>query len=148
MYSERIRLDDLQFERGKYTGTSAYARAKQGQVILNELRAERLAGSGVEFHATHPGWARTEGVSNSLPTFNIIMQPLLCSPEQGADTIVWLAADPDSARSSGRFWFDRREVPTHMLESTKETRVERDALWSGLVEITGADLPTGVEGVA
>ena len=148
MYSERIRPEDLQFEQGKYTGTAAYARAKRGQVILNELWSERLAGRGVTFHAMHPGWARTEGVSNSLPTFNLIMQPLLRTPEQGADTIVWLAAAPDPARSSGRFWFDRREVPTHMLESTKETRAEREALWSNLVEITGADLPAGVEGAA
>ena len=146
MYSERIRPDDLQFEKGTYTGTAAYARAKRGQVILNELWAERLAGSGVTFHAMHPGWARTEGVSNSLPTFNLIMQPLLRTPEQGADTIVWLAASPDPIRSSGRFWFDRREVPTHMLESTKESQAERDALWAGLVEITGADLPAGVKG--
>ena len=148
MYSERIRPDDLQFEQGTYTGTAAYARAKRGQVILNELWAERLAGSGVTFHAMHPGWARTEGVSNSLPTFNLIMQPLLRTPEQGADTIVWLATAPGPEQSSGRFWFDRREVPTHMLESTKETPAEREALWSSLVEVTGADLPAGVEGAA
>ena len=33
-----------------------------------------------------------------------------------------------------------------MLESTKESQAERDALWAGLVEITGADLPAGVKG--
>ncbi len=146
MYSERIRPDDLQFEQGTYSGTAAYARAKRGQVILNELWAERLAGSGVTFHAMHPGWARTDGVANSLPTFNLIMQPLLRTPEQGADTIVWLAASREAGETSGRFWFDRREVPTHMLDSTKETQAERDALWSSLVEITGVDLAAGVEG--
>ena len=44
---ERIRPDDLQYERGVYRGASAYARTKRGQVVLTEMWAERLAGSGV-----------------------------------------------------------------------------------------------------
>lgn len=145
MYSERIRPDDLQYEHDTYTGTAAYARAKRGQVILTEMWAARMAGTGVIFHAMHPGWARTGGVANSLPTFNLVMGSLLRTAEQGADTIVWLAASPEPAGTTGRFWFDRREAPTHMLDSTKETQADRDALWSGLVEMTGADLPAGVE---
>ncbi len=148
MYSERIRPDDLEFEQGSYTGTAAYARAKRGQVILTEMWAEKLGGSGVIFHSMHPGWARTEGVSNSLPTFNLVMGPLLRSPEQGADTIVWLAASDDAAQTTGKFWFDRKEASTHMLESTKETQSERDELWSRLVEITGADLPSPIGQIA
>lgn len=145
MYSERIRPDDLQFEHGTYTGTTAYARAKRGQVVLTEMWAERMAGTDVVFHAMHPGWARTDGVANSLPTFNLVMTPLLRTAHQGADTILWLAATPEPAKTTGRFWFDRREAPTHMLESTKETQEERDALWSALVSLTGVDLPAGVE---
>lgn len=145
MYSERIRPDDLQFEQGTYTGTAAYARAKRGQVILTEMWADRMAGTGVTFHAMHPGWARTEGVANSLPTFNLVMSPLLRTAEQGADTVVWLATAPEPAETTGRFWFDRREAPTHMLESTRETQSEREALWAGLVSLTGVDLPARAE---
>lgn len=148
MYSERIRPDDLEFSQGSYTGTAAYARAKRGQVILTEIWAEKLRGSGVIFHSMHPGWARTDGVSNSLPTFNLVMSPLLRSPEQGADTIVWLAASDDAAKTTGKFWFDRKEASTHMLESTKETQSERDELWSRLVEITGADLASPIGRIA
>ncbi len=144
MYSERIRPDDLEFEHGTYTGTAAYARAKRGQVILTEMWADRLEGSGVSFHSMHPGWARTDGVANSLPTFNLMMSPLLRSPEQGADTVIWLAASHEPAETTGKFWFDRKEAPTHMLESTKETQAERDELWLRLVEITDADLPTPI----
>lgn len=141
MYSQRIRPDDLQFETGNYTGTAAYARAKRGQVILTEMWAERLRGKGVVVHAMHPGWAGTEGVATSLPTFNLVMKPLLRTPEQGADTIVWLAAAEDAARSTGRLWFDRSQVPKHMTESTKESQQDRENLWSQLVELTGADFP-------
>ena len=148
MYSEKIRPEDLEFQEGTYTGTAAYARAKRGQVILTEMWADRLEGTGVTVHSMHPGWARTEGVADSLPTFDLLMKPFLRTPEQGADTIVWLAAAGEPETRTGRFWFDREEAPTHMLESTKETQADRDALWGGLVELTGVDFPAEVAGRA
>lgn len=140
MYSERIRPDDLQFETGSYTGTASYARTKRGQVILTELWAERLRDAGVVVHSMHPGWAKTAGVATSLPLFNKLMNPLLRTPEQGADTIVWLASSPEVAESTGTFWFDRRVAPTHILESTREGETDRKELWDRLVEVTGSDL--------
>lgn len=140
MYSERARPEDLQYERGEYHGATAYARTKRGQVILTEMWAERLAGSGVVVHAMHPGWAGTAGLEQSLPTFNRLMKPLLRTTEQGADTIVWLAAAKEPAESTGRFWFDRRVAPTHLTESTREAPGDREALWSALVELTGSHL--------
>ncbi|MFP3913443.1 MAG: SDR family NAD(P)-dependent oxidoreductase [Actinomycetota bacterium] len=140
MYAERIRPDDLHFERGRYRGTVAYARAKRGQVILTEMWAERLAPHGVVVHAMHPGWAETGGVAGALPTFDRLMGPLLRSAQQGADTMVWLAADPAPAASNGKLWFDRRQVPTHLVSSTRESPEEREALWKELVALTGQDL--------
>lgn len=136
MYAERIRPDGLQYERGTYRGSVAYARTKRGQVVLTERWAEKLAGSGVVVHAMHPGWVKTAGVAESLPTFNLVMKPFLRTVEQGADTMVWLAAAEEPTRSSGEFWFDRRVVPTHLLEKTRETPEERDALWDRLEELT------------
>lgn len=140
MYSERIRPDDLQFERREYGGAKAYAHAKRGQVILTEMWAQRLEGTGVTVHAMHPGWARTPGVERSIPTFNAIMKPLLRTPAQGADTIVWLAAAEEPAATSGELWFDRRPVAKHFLDRTRETPEDRHALWAALVELTGSDL--------
>jgi hypothetical protein len=64
------------------------------------------------------------------------MKPLLRSVAQGADTMVWLGADPEPARTSGGFWFDRRPAPTHLVERTRETRAERELLWERLEELT------------
>ncbi|GIU92133.1 MAG: short-chain dehydrogenase [Acidimicrobiia bacterium] len=140
MYAERIRPDDLQSERGRYRGAVTYARTKRGQVILTEMWAHRLAGTGVTVHAMHPGWARTSGVARSLPMFNRLMGPLLRTPEQGADTIVWLASSPEAAESSGLLWFDRQPVPTHLRKATRETESDRRKLWQALVELTDCDL--------
>ena len=135
MYGQRIRPDDLQFERGEYGGAAAYARAKRGQVILTEVWAERLAADGVVVHAMHPGWADTPGVEESLPRFRWLMKPFLRSPEQGADTIVWLAAAAEPLTTTGEFWLDRKPQPKHLVDGTKETPSEREALVAGLEEL-------------
>jgi len=141
MYSERIRPRDLQFESREYGGAAAYAHAKRGQVILTEMWARRLRGTGVSVHAMHPGWASTPGLERSLPKFNTLMKPFLRTPEQGADTVVWLAAADEPATTSGELWFDRRIVAKHFVDKTRESQEDRDALWEALVELTGSDMP-------
>lgn len=143
MYAERLRADDLQFEDEDYKGTTAYARVKRGQVVLTGMWADRLEGTGVSVHAMHPGWAKTEGVAESLPTFNRLMKPLLRTPEDGADTIVWLAASREPARTSGFLWFDRERVEEHLSARTRETETERKEFWAALVALTNSDFPEG-----
>lgn len=141
MYSERIRPRDLQFERGEYKGSAAYARSKRGQVILTKMWADRFAETGVVVHAMHPGWAKTAGVADSLPTFNKLMSPFLRTPDQGADTIVWLAAADEPSQSSGLLWFDRAPVDEHLFDRTRESEADREQLWTGLSDLTESDFP-------
>ena len=137
MYTERIRVDELQTERLEFDGPAVYARTKRAQVILTELLGERLAGTGVVVHAMHPGWADTPGVQTGLPRFHAVTKPLLRSAEQGADTIVWLGAADEPAHSTGGFWHDRRLRPTHRMSSTRETPADRTALWDACERLSG-----------
>jgi hypothetical protein len=50
---------------------------------------------------------------------------LLRTPDEGADTITWLAASPVAGRTSGFFWLDRKPRATHLLPGTRETATER-----------------------
>ncbi len=138
MYTQKLDVDDLQFERKPYNGVTAYAQAKRAQVILTELWADKLAGSGVTVNAMHPGWADTPGVRASLPTFRRWTRRILRTPEQGADTIVWLAVAESVAGISGRFWFDRRERGTHLLPRTRGSARDRERLWDECVRLTGS----------
>ena len=137
MYTQKLRVDDLQSERGDFDGPKVYARTKRAEVMLTEIWAEQLAGTGVVVHAMHPGWADTPGVQSSLPRFYELTRPLLRTPAQGADTIVWLGAATEPGRSSGRFWHDRRPRPTHVLPCTKETPRERERLLAECVRLSG-----------
>jgi NAD(P)-dependent dehydrogenase (short-subunit alcohol dehydrogenase family) len=129
MYAERLSVDDLEMGPADYEGARAYARAKRAQVELTAEWAVR-GPSSVAFHALHPGWADTPGVVAGLPRFHQLTRPILRSPEEGADTLVWLAAEPvDVLGSSGGFWLDRRRRATTKVPWTHTPAGERARLW-------------------
>ncbi len=135
MYSQKIKVNDLQSQRGSYSGSVAYARAKRGLMILTEEWAEIWGDSGIVVNAMHPGWADTPGVETALPGFYRVTKRLLRTPEEGADTAVWLAASTEAARVSGKFWLDREQHPSHLSGRTQETADERHQLLKTLEEL-------------
>ncbi len=145
MYTAGLTVSKLQMTEEQYGGSEQYARAKRAQVTLNEMWAQRIPADEVVFHALHPGWADTPGVEASLPTFRKIVGPLLRSSEQGADTMVWLAADDtEPLQTTGEFWLDRRIRSIHKIGKTRSTDTpeRRAELWNWCVEHSGADVET------
>lgn len=132
MYSQRIDVDDLQSRNGRYSGAVAYARAKRGLMILTEEWAEKWRADGIAVNAMHPGWADTPGVESSLPAFYRSTRAALRSPEEGADTIVWLGAATEAGKVTGKFWLDREQHPSHVFRHTRETPEERRRLLEAL----------------
>jgi dehydrogenase/reductase SDR family member 12 len=145
MYTQRLHVDDLQMAGERFDGPVAYARTKRIEVILTELWAERLENTGVVVHAMHPGWADTPGLAASLPRFYRLTRQLLRTPQEGADTIVWLGASSEPARSSGEFWHDRRRRPTHRVPWTRESAQERERLWAECERLSAEVDPTARE---
>ncbi|MGZ4149276.1 MAG: SDR family NAD(P)-dependent oxidoreductase [Actinomycetota bacterium] len=142
MYAQPLHLDDLQMQHEPYRGAVAYARAKRAQVVLTRLWARKHRGTSIVFHAMHPGWAQTPGLEASLPRFRRLIGPLVRTPEQGADTIVWLSASPEGADSSGRLWLDRRPRPFDKLPGTRVSAAEAAGLWEACERMTS---PAGGE---
>ena len=141
MYSQKLVLDDLQSTAEPYSGPRAYARAKRAQVVLVREWARRLRGTGVTINAMHPGWADTPGLAETLPAFYRAMRPVLRTPAQGADTIVWLAADPAAAAVSGALYLDRRPRPFDRIPRTRLSAADRRHLWDMVVSLSGAPDP-------
>jgi dehydrogenase/reductase SDR family protein 12 len=147
MYAQRLN-DDLQNERGSFNATAVYARSKRAQVVLSEMGARRLEGSGVVVHSMHPGWVDTPGLRDSLPGFHRFTRRLLRAPAQGADTIVWLGAAPQPAEVTGGFWFDRARRPTHLVPWTRESEADRERLWTEVTALSsGSPASTAAPGV-
>jgi len=146
MYLQRLSLDDLRWERRRYDGVVAYAQTKRMQVVLASRWAMRFAGSGVEVHSMHPGWADTGAVRTSLPRFHRVMEPLLRDAEGGADTVIWLAVNPRLPGPSGSFWFDRRRRWAHLLPWTAEWPGEAERLARLCDELTAAPAASAGQG--
>ena len=91
MYTQPFDLARLEMPPAEYRGTTAYARAKRAQVVLSHEWARRWGADGVASYAAHPGWVDTPGLASGLPSF-AKLGPLLRTPAQGADTVVWLAS--------------------------------------------------------
>ena len=143
MYTQAFDLASLEMGSYGYDGTVAYARAKRAQLVLMHEWNRRMGDLGVSFHAMHPGWTDTPGIRRGLPGFAHVMGPLLRTPDQGADTAVWLASTPVGVESTGRFWLDRRprwehKVPWTRL-STHEFFEAGAALWARCASLTGWD---------
>lgn len=136
MYAQRLRDDDPEYLDGRYSPTTAYARSKRAQVELLPLLQRRWATARLDVHATHPGWADTPGVAESLPGFRRLTGPLLRDAAGGADTTVWLSAVEPPPRG-GQLWHDRRPRPTQLLPTTRTGAVERERLWAWVAEQTG-----------
>jgi NAD(P)-dependent dehydrogenase (short-subunit alcohol dehydrogenase family) len=143
MYTQALPLDDLGYTSGTFSGPRAYARAKRAQTALVREWARRLAaaGSDLTVNAMHPGWADTPGVEASLPGFYRFMRPLLRTPTEGADTIVWLAADPAAGAMRGRLFLDRRPRPFDRIPATRLTVADRRRLWDLVVGLSGGPDP-------
>ncbi len=127
MYTQPLVVSRLEMGPDDYSGTTAYARAKRGQVVLAGLLAEEWGDHPV-VHAMHPGWAATPGVTAGLPVFDTVMGPILRSAEEAADTMVWLATADEPATSSGDFWHDRRRRRTVYLPRTATADRQRTRL--------------------
>ena len=78
---------------------AAYGISKSCLNTLTQLAAQAL-GNKVDVSAVCPGWVRTDMGGSSASR----------SPEQGADTIVWLATTEEKIQS-GKFYRDRKVIP-------------------------------------
>ncbi|XP_022103288.1 dehydrogenase/reductase SDR family member 12-like [Acanthaster planci] len=129
MYTQKLSLSDMQCERvSNFDGTMVYAQNKRQQVVMTEMWAK--SHPAVHFSVMHPGWADTPAVRTSMPGFHRQFKNRLRSPEQGADTLVWLsAARAVLQQPSGQFYLDRKPVAKHLSFAwTKSSDAEKEKL--------------------
>lgn len=108
-------------DSSSYKAIQTYAYAKRMQVELAEIWAVNLAGKNCLAFSMHPGFVNTRVLEEGIPLFTKIMRPLLRTPEQGADTLVYLSTLTSShelAKLNGSFFLDRKPRKTNILKKT------------------------------
>lgn len=85
---------------GMGAGTPAYRMSKTGLNALTRILAAEFKDRNILVNSMCPGWVRTGMGGEAAPR----------TPEQGADTALWLATLPDGGPNGG-FFRDRKPIP-------------------------------------
>ena len=116
-----IDFDSLRGER-KYGGIAAYGQSKLANVLFTYEMARRLDGTGVTVNCLHPGVIRTGfGHNNSgiwgalFGVFHTVARPFLLTPEQGAQTSIYLASSPDVESITGKYFVKMEPIQSSDL---------------------------------
>ncbi|XP_060919247.1 retinol dehydrogenase 14-like [Labrus mixtus] len=126
-----INFEDLSSEQS-YDKASAYSRSKLANLLFTCELARRLEGSGVAVNALTPGIVRTNLGRHvqvpvlAKPLFNLLSWGLFKSPEEGAQTSVYLACSPDVDGVQGKCYADCK--PQILLDKATDEEVA-SKLW-------------------
>jgi NAD(P)-dependent dehydrogenase (short-subunit alcohol dehydrogenase family) len=105
--------DDLQ-SLGKVHPTVAYCRAKLANILFTRELARRADPDGIVAQAMHPGVVASNFASHGDQAMRAHMAAAdTVSPDEPAETLTWLATDPEGGRNSGRYFYRKaEETPT------------------------------------
>jgi NAD(P)-dependent dehydrogenase (short-subunit alcohol dehydrogenase family) len=134
----RLDFDDLQLAKG-FGPMKAYGRSKLCNILFTRELARRPQGTGVTANCLHPGFVATRigDVSSGLmSSFAWLAKLFAISPEQGAETIVYLASLPAVAETTGKYFYKRQSIePSPVAQDDRVAALlwERSAALAGLI---------------
>jgi retinol dehydrogenase 13 len=133
-----LNLDDLNWDKRRYRGLQSYGASKIAQLLTVWDFSDQLKGSGVTINAMHPGEVRTNIGMNNEWLYRMyqhyLLRWILKDPVISGEAIYYLAAAPEMAEVSGRFFnltIDEKPA-SHALDRSLGRRV-----WTISEELTG-----------
>jgi retinol dehydrogenase 13 len=129
-------LDDLQWERRRYSGLKGYGAGKLAQLLSMHRLAEMLKPYSVTVNAMHPGMVRTETGKDNGRFYQWYKKHIIdrnsASAEMSAEALYYLGASDEVAGTSDTFF--------HLTTEEELTPPARDleaaeALWARTMEI-------------
>jgi len=130
-------FNDLQSEK-RYFGFNVYSKSKLANILFTRELSHRLDGTGVTANCLHPGFVATRFGDQSggiVQTITKLVKPVgAISPEQGAQTMLYLATSPEVANISGKYFYKCKEK-----RPTKHAQNDADAkrLWDISAKLAG-----------
>ena len=132
----RLDFNDLQSRHG-YGGFGMYGRSKLMNILFTRALARRLSGSVVTANAHHPGFVATRFGDAGHGFMNFLLQTskrFALTPEQGAQTMLYLASSPAVAEVTGTY-FHKCKPAKLMRRAMSDSDAER--LWKYSAELSG-----------
>jgi len=121
----RLDFDNLQSEKN-FSGFRVYGRSKLCNILFTRELARRLAGRGITANCLHPGFVATRFGAENGGFFALaiaIAKNFALSPEQGAETIVYLASSPDVENMNGLYFHKSKpESPSKAAQNDADAK--------------------------
>jgi NAD(P)-dependent dehydrogenase (short-subunit alcohol dehydrogenase family) len=97
--------------KGFYQG---YSQTKLANIYFTYELARRLHATRVTANALHPGLVATDfGPRTGISRFFMqLLKPFSLTPEQGAQTLVYLASAPEVEGVTGKYFYQCEEIPS------------------------------------
>ncbi|KTD85323.1 SDR family oxidoreductase [Paenibacillus etheri] len=132
-----LHYEDPTLER-RFNPAKAYARSKLANILFTKELAARLQGTRVTVNCVHPGAVGTNiGVNRETGFGKSILKLLsyfFLTPEQGADTAIYLATEPDLQEVTGQYYYRRKNQE---LTPRAQNKQEAKRLWQWSQEQVG-----------
>ena len=104
-----IDFDDLQ-SLGDFQPAFAYGRAKLATILFTRELARRAEPEGIVAQAMHPGVVASNFASHGDEGMQAYMASAdTVSPDEPAETLTWLAIEPEGGRRGGRYFYQKAE---------------------------------------
>ncbi len=104
----KIHFDDINLTKG-FNVIRAYAQSKLANVLFTRELAVRLLDRGITVNCCHPGAVATNiGISRETgfgKTVTGMLKPFFQTPEQGAQTAIYLASDENLEAITGAYFY-------------------------------------------
>ena len=140
-----LHVEDLNWEKRRYTGLQSYGAAKTAQLLAMLIFAEQCQGTGVTLNAMHPGAVKTETGKDNGPVYRWLKRHFLDkglkSPDISAEALYYLGVSKDVESVNGRFF----HLTT--LEDPAPPALDREVaeiLWQKSLALCGLK-PAGTE---
>jgi len=103
-----LNLDDMGWEKHRYSGLKSYGAAKMAQLLSMIKWDEYFSGSGITVNAMHPGNVKTNSGQNNSEMYKwfkkIFVDRTAKSPEVSAEALYYLGASKKMENVSGKFF--------------------------------------------
>jgi len=135
-----LRLDDLNWEKHRYTGFKSYGSAKMAQLLSMIVFNEHFQDTGVTINAMHPGAVKTDTGQENGPLYRWykrnLLDKTLKSPTISAKALYFIGASGEMEGVSGEFFnLTTMEEPAPPALD-KEVAYE---LWNKSLELSGLE---------
>jgi retinol dehydrogenase 13 len=133
-----LRLDDLNWEKRRYSGLKSYGSAKIAQLLSMIVFNEQFKHTGVSINAMHPGAVKTETGQENGPVYRWFkrnfIDKTLKSAEISAEALYYLGVSNEIDGLSGKFFNLTTEEEPAPPALDREAAYE---LWEKSLEIGG-----------